>query len=366
MTERTRAARSIAWMTIVVAMLVVALGAISISIADAGPSAGVTASRLDDHLARNTPVSATAQPTDPLDGDPLDGDPRGADPLDSDLPGKDTGSPTDNMQFDIPRSGRPDVLPRSDVAYDGNPDTIWTPEQDGEDAWLWLDLGVDRRVREVRWLARGAGAINVSISSDRRHWQDVDQIDVAAEWQGVTLRDDARYIRLTLQPDDEGNLPGIAEASVYGRGDSSVSMEQKAKKTKKSEKDSSTKKNRGSGNEKSTASGGNTSDNGNGKRRGGGNSNNQAGISTKPGETRCDGDRERCTAREGRVSVEDDCTQGGSCTIDIQADGGTAICDAAGGDQSKAGSGSGKQGGDGGKCEAVANGGAVAIGDINP
>ena len=68
----------------------------------------------------------------------------------------------------------------------------------------------------------------------------------------------------------------------------------------------------------------------------------------------------------GQVSVEEDCAGDGSCTIDVRADGGTVVCDASGGDQSKAGDGEGKRGGQGGRCEAVANGGAVAIGDINP
>jgi hypothetical protein len=63
--------------------------------------------------------------------------------------------------------------------------------------------------------------------------------------------------------------------------------------------------------------------------------------------------------------VEDDCTADGTCTIDVRADGGTAVCDSTGGDESRAGGGEGKRGSDGGECEAVANGGAVAIGDIN-
>ena len=64
--------------------------------------------------------------------------------------------------------------------------------------------------------------------------------------------------------------------------------------------------------------------------------------------------------------MEEDCEVDGSCTIDIQVDGGTAACDATGGDEARAGDGEGRRGGDGGECEATANGGAVAIGDINP
>jgi hypothetical protein len=69
--------------------------------------------------------------------------------------------------------------------------------------------------------------------------------------------------------------------------------------------------------------------------------------------------RERCR-------VEEDCAAEGSCTIDVRADGGTAICDASGGDRTETGDGEGKRGGRGGRCEAVANGGAVTIGDIDP
>jgi hypothetical protein len=66
------------------------------------------------------------------------------------------------------------------------------------------------------------------------------------------------------------------------------------------------------------------------------------------------------------VSVEEDCETDGTCTIDVQADGGSATCDATGGDETQAGKGEGKRGGEGGRCEAVADGGAVTIGDINP
>jgi hypothetical protein len=66
------------------------------------------------------------------------------------------------------------------------------------------------------------------------------------------------------------------------------------------------------------------------------------------------------------VTIEEDCLQDGTCVIDVRADGGTASCDASGADDGEAGRGEGRRGGDGGRCEAVANGGTITIGDINP
>jgi hypothetical protein len=89
-------------------------------------------------------------------------------------------------------------------------------------------------------------------------------------------------------------------------------------------------------------------------------------ISTKPGKTKCTGDKAKCRAKEGKTRVEDDCAGEGTCVIDVRADGGTAICDSSGGDDNETGQGEGKQPGRGGRCEATADGGTVTIGDINP
>jgi hypothetical protein len=171
-------------------------------------------------------------------------------------------------------------------------------------------------------------------------------------------------VRLTLLPvDDGGEVPAIAEAAVYGADRKpSASLEQRAG---------------GRGPDRARPSRGDTtmasepktegiassgSDEGRREPRSGG----RVRISAEPGETRCRGDGDRCEARQGEVSVEDDCEREGTCTIDVRADGGTAVCDAAGGDETKAGAGEGKRGGRAGRCEAVANGGAVAVGDVNP
>ena len=294
-----------------------------------------------------TPVVATAEPEDPLDGDPLDGEPE-----------KDADAPDELRQFIIARSGRPTGSPSSLPAYDGDVETVWVPDEAEKTPWLWIDLGEERRLRQVRWLAEGKGTVEVAISSDRRRWEEVERLDVASGWQRTELRDDARYVRLTLSGDDDEAAPAVAEVTVYGRGgDEDVSLEQKADKDgKDKEKD----KGDGGKDKDSTKKNDDTSG-GSGKKGSGGKN-----VQAEAGETRCKGDKGHCRARAGRITMEEDCEEEGSCTIDVQADGGTAICDATGGDESRAGHGKGKEGGEGGSCEAVADGGTVTIGDINP
>jgi hypothetical protein len=97
-----------------------------------------------------------------------------------------------------------------------------------------------------------------------------------------------------------------------------------------------------------------------------GDTRNTGNVSAKAGKTKCSGKRERCRARPGKVEVTDDCDGDGTCTIDIRADGGSAVCDASGSNEARAGDGEGKRGGgNGGRCEAVADGGTVTIGDVS-
>jgi hypothetical protein len=323
-----------------------------------------------DELASGTPVAATAEPHDPLDSDPtpgasIAGDPLDGDPLDGRPADDDPSAPEDQTQLEIVRSARPHDEPATVAVYDDDPQTVWTPQSDAGETWLWLDLGLERRLREVRWLAQGTGSVEIAVSSDRRRWRDVDRVDVGRGWQGVELRDDARYVRLTLlATDDGGELPAIAEATVYGPDRRKVvSSEQRAGDGRERKRERQPRGDRQSVSEQEAEdddpSGGNE---GRSEPRSGG----RVRISAEPGETRCRGDRERCEARQGEVSVEDDCEREGSCTIDVRADGGSAVCDAAGTDETKAGNGEGRRRGEGGRCEAVANGGAVAIGDVNP
>jgi hypothetical protein len=333
-------------------------------------AAGMQQSGKDDDLTSGTPVAATAEPHDPLDSDstpraPIVGDRLDGDPLDGPPADGDPGAPADHSQLEIVRSARPHDEPATVAAYDDDPETVWTPQADAGETWLWLDLGLETRLREVRWLAQGKGSLEIAVSSDRRRWRDIDRVDVGRGWQGVELRDDARYVRLTLLPtDDGGELPAIAEATVYGpEPRRSVSSEQRAGDGRERERERQPRGDRRSVS-KQEAEGDDPSGGSEGRRepRSGG----RVRISAEPGETRCRGDRERCEARQGEVSVEDDCEREGSCTIDVRADGGSAVCDAAGGDETKAGDGEGRRRGEGGRCETVANGGAVAIGDVNP
>jgi hypothetical protein len=300
---------------------------------------------------------------DPLDGDPLDGAP--------------SSDESELVRLDITRSGRPESAPSSVVAYDDDPKTVWTPEEESGGSWLWLDLGEDRELRQVRWLAQGAGTIEIAISADREEWETIDEVEARQTWQETDLSVEARYVRLELTPNDEDVLPQIAEVEVYGeerRED--ASLEQKSKKNRKDKKDRKGKDNRkrsdksNSNEERSSkddepAGSGRTRDKGN-KDRDSEPVETEDGISVQAGETDCQGDRARCRARPGETAVENECGDGGTCTIDIQADGGSATCDARAGDENQAGRGEGKRGGDGGRCEAVADGGAVSIGDINP
>jgi len=205
--------------------------------------------------------------------------------------------------------------------------------------------------------------IEVSLSSDQQRWREVDRLDVDRGWQGIDVREDARYVRLTLHRDDEGQLPAITEAAVYGSERREVvSTEQRADSNRDRKRDRPERRTKDAAAEQQAGESG-AAGNGGGAERG---STGGVRISAEPGETRCKGNRDRCEARQGVVSVEDGCDQEGSCTIDIRADGGTAICDASGGERTETGDGEGKRRGRGGRCEAVANGGAVTVGDINP
>jgi hypothetical protein len=217
----------------------------------------------------------------------------------------------------------------------------------------------------VRWLAEGRGAVEIAVSSDRQRWRDVDRVDAGRGWQGVELRDDARYVRLTLlATEDGGDIPAIVEAAVYGADTSKrASTEQRAGNDRERKRDRESRGDQAS--DSAQEAEGDDSSVGSEERRQS-RSGGRVRISAESGETRCRGDRERCEARQGEVSVEDDCEREGTCTIDVRADGGSAVCDAAGGDETEAGDGEGRRGGRGGRCEAVANGGAVAIGDVNP
>ncbi|MBA3450161.1 MAG: discoidin domain-containing protein, partial [Chloroflexia bacterium] len=172
-----------------------------------------------------TPVAGDIGPgaadgREPANHDPLDGD-----PLDGPAPAVDPNAPAGRAPLDIERSGRPKDEPSTLAAYDADSATIWTPGTDATETWLWLDLGEEQPIGDVHWLAQGAGTVAVSISDDLRRWREVDRVTTGGIWDGVSVGDDARYVRLGLSRDD-GGPPAIAEVAVYGAGQESISAQQ--------------------------------------------------------------------------------------------------------------------------------------------
>lgn len=286
------------------------------------------------------------------------------DPLDGPVRKKRPADPDNATRLSIIQSGRQKDTPNSTALYDGDEETAWVP-RDVEEPWVWVDLGDTATVRNVRWLANGSGDVELAISTDRKRWSVLDTVPIANGWHEITLREDARYVRLTLLPDDVSSPVELAEVEVFGRErKADVSLAQKAKKENKRKKKQEKRQERRRAAERAQdasasdepANDTSRSDNGSSIK-----------SSAKAGKTKCKGKRERCRAKPGRVEVTDDCGGNGTCTIDIRADGGSAVCDASGADNDRAGNGEGKRGGgNGGRCEAVANGGTVTIGDVNP
>jgi hypothetical protein len=330
----------------IVTAIVAIVSTAPVPIARATQAPGVVA------LAAGTPVAEDDEAGDPLDGDPLDGPPRGDDP----------GAPDNLTDFEIARSGRPADAPESLTAYDDDHQTIWSSEG-APDAWVWFDLGAERRLREVRWLARGAGTVEVAISDDREEWRTVGERESRGGWEGLPLREDARYVRLRLMSEESAEPLALAEVAAYGRDrHRDVELAQDAENEDRRQRN----RNRERDDRQRDRAAARDEERIEVRDRAEERSEDRPGISAEPGETRCEGRRARCRTEAGRVSVEDDCQTDGECVIDVRADGGTAVCDASAGDDSEAGRGNGRRGGDGGECEAVANGGAVTIGDVDP
>lgn len=293
---------------------------------------------------------------DPLDGDPLDGPSRK----------KRLPDPENASQLVVVQSGRQKDTPNSTVLYDGDAETLWVPS-DVHEAWVWLDLGATETVRNVRWLAANDGEVEIAVSRDRLHWAVLATQRVTGDWQEISLREDAQYVRLALLPEDDQSAIALAEVEVYGREPrADVSLAQDAKTDRK-------KRDTGRSTERAQDAASVDDDAAKGDRPG------AVNASTRAGKTKCSGNRERCRARPGKVDVSDDCDGNGSCIIDIRADGGSAVCDASGGEGNETARSEGKRGKDdtdqkdakrdsanGGRCEAVADGGAVTIGDVNP
>lgn len=300
-----------------------------------------------------TPVAQSKPDANP-DPDPLDGD-----PLDAPVSQRRLPDPDNAALLTVAQSGRQKHTPNSTVLYDGDDETRWAPV-DTVEPWVWFDVGGPERLRVVRWLAAGSGDVEIAISADRKQWAVLETLEITGGWQEITLREDARYVRLTLLVDDDATAE-VAEVEIYGRQRAADATQAQAARERDSGRERRAAQRAQPAAETEAASS-NSADSGNGKQRRG-----AVNASAKSGKTKCSGKRERCRARPGKVEVTDDCGGNGSCTIDIRADGGSAVCDAAGGEENQAGQGEGKRGGgDGGRCEAIADGGSVTIGDINP
>jgi hypothetical protein len=298
-----------------------------------------------EYMADATPVPES----DALDGDPLDGPASNKQPSD----------PENATQLSIVQSGRQKDTPNSTALYDGDADSSWSPSGVDE-PWVWVDLGDTETVRNVRWLAEGSGDVEISVSSDRKRWAVLDTQTISGGWQEITLREDARYVRLTLLPEDDASVIELAEVEVFGRErEADASLAQDAKTgNKKRDKRRATERAQDAAAADDEPSTDDRTDS---------DEDNSVNVTAKAGKTKCSGKGERCRAEPGKVEVTDDCDGDGTCTIDVRADGGSAVCDASGGDEDRAGDGEGKRGGgNGGRCEAVADGGTVTIGDVNP
>lgn len=317
----------------------------------------------DGLVADGTPVSGVIDPLDNVEPeptaapDPLDGTPQAR-------PQADEGAPEDLEALPVVRSGRSRSAPDSSVAYDGDVTTAWPAGEQGS-RWVWFDLGEKARIREVRWLTTGAGTLSIDVSNDREKWREIASAPLETSWSGLTARHEAQFLRLSFSDQTSSNAT-LIEFTVYGQqisagvgGGRTVELAQERKQRASDRQEQRTKGARRAqrANDAAPAADeGATSDN----------SRSGVQISAKPGKTQCKGDKAKCRANEGKTRVEEDCATEGTCAIDVRADGGTATCDASGGGNNETGQGEGKRSGRGGRCEAVANGGTVTIGDINP
>jgi hypothetical protein len=106
------------------------------------------------------------------------------------------------------------------LARDGKPNTAWATTDAEAEANVWFDLGAKRPVIAVRWLqARTGGAVEVQLSTDRKHWKTVGRGgDVApGTWQTLEVKGVARYVRFRyVGADGPTRLGFLAEVEVYG------------------------------------------------------------------------------------------------------------------------------------------------------
>lgn len=107
--------------------------------------------------------------------------------------------------YEIVRSGRSKGSTNSRATYDGDPGTVWTTDGSvvAARAFVWVDLGSDRPIGEIRWLITNAVAgatLTIEVSSDRRSWVEVTAVSDFApgEWRAVETDLTGRYVRFTF------------------------------------------------------------------------------------------------------------------------------------------------------------------------
>jgi len=313
--------------------------------------------------AQGTPVSTNPDPLDGPDSlgvrqhDPLDGSPQS-------IIDEDVEIPSDFEALSVIRSGRSSSAPDSSVTYDGNLSTAW-PVGELDQRWIWFDLGKASRLRELRWATSGTGSLSIEVSDDREKWREIAETSLEHGWTGVKLREDVQFVRLTFS-DESSDDVALIEFAAYGvrveqgvGGSAAVEFTQERKQRADGRRDRKSNKERQSQRARTEAPAAIVEPEEEPSSSG-------IQVSARPGKTKCKGDKSRCRADKGETRVEENCATEGSCVIDVRADGGTAICDASGGDENEIGEGEGKQPGRGGRCEATADGGTVTIGDISP
>ncbi len=187
---------------------------------------------------------------------------------------------------------------------------------------------IDSRIEPLAMLGLAPGDAKIPRNAGARVTDDMLRTLVLSVWLlGVD--------RIAIVHHTNCRMVGVTDdalrATISSESGADASLEQKAKQgSKKRDKRRATERAKGAATKDDDPG---ADDASNADKQGSVNS------SAKAGKTKCTGNRERCRARPGKVEVTDDCDGDGTCTIDIRADGGSAECDASGGEKDRAGNG---------------------------
>jgi hypothetical protein len=126
--------------------------------------------------------------------------------------------------YRIVRAGRSAGSAPANLAFDGDPTTVWITDPAGdppEDGFIYVDLGSSKSIGSVRWMFGVDGAADqwhLQISRDRRTWTTVAEFGNAptGTWQEQPVGAKARYVRFYfLNPNGDGQIGGVAEIEVW-------------------------------------------------------------------------------------------------------------------------------------------------------